>query len=881
MNNQFLVKGYLFLCLSVICCEAFTQKALLSGLASVSDTNENEGIMVQLLDAKGEMVVAFRTTDDQGKFTMADVKYNTYTLSYSQFGYKDTSFIIVCNAPDVLIQLITLRPLSITTDELSIIEKAVLFRKSGDSTIFNLKAFETGTEQSVTDILGKIPGFEINGTDIFYNGKSLEAILVEGRDISDQKQTELTDAVLYKAVKDIRLIQNYNKDQGIVLDSTKLGTAVDIKLRPEYQGKLQFTSQASAGFADFYGLGASALSASAKSAMNIQVMHDNLNDQDVDEYMSSFFEKIERDRLFDSNASLLIQLEQNDTNNVLIGNVNSKVYSKLKLIQNTTVSKKINVRNKILIDRSNTSNSMNGFRIYRTSQVDEQVNRSVGQVLQGINAHSNWTFRLHQNADLKLQLPVNYSSQDRIAQTNNTINTTAFSNINNQDGGNFRIAPFYHLTISLPKSTDLQVFGIYSIENNTSYNDYLSDAPILGINSFNTADNSYTSNQTKAFYNKNLRNNIRLQNKLKMWTFTLNLAHENNQETLDLSTSIPSSFPYTGVDALSFQAFNQEFKISYRGDKVRGGLSLKTGYSALDHGSENYNKRLVAPELFFMVELPYSMNVSTSYKVGITQPTLQNITNLYSLESQVENVTGGLSTNAYGKKATYTFSIFKDPFLSIQTGNLFNSSISYSPKTNVIQPLFINTGIYQIRSFQQVQSDNLLNTSLSISQKIKNLTLRFRNRASSVDLLLNGVNNRDRSLFSDFDIDYLERQVFSVHGGFSFNYTERNTQIFKNTNIFYRPEFGASLFKYKFDHRAYYVANINAARGRTVTYHRLNYIITRKKFLSKFDLSLSFNDIFNFRATPVPVNSISDNYFDTFYYENFPGRVIFGLKGYF
>ncbi|HMP30960.1 MAG TPA: hypothetical protein PKD85_15240, partial [Saprospiraceae bacterium] len=258
----------------------FSQKSTINGSASLSDGSDKEGIIIQLLDKSGVMIQAFRTTDSFGKFTIDDVKYGNYVISYNQFGYRDSTFGITTKQKLVTLPLITLFPLSITTDEVSIIDKAILFKKSGDTTIFNLKNFETGSEQSVTDIIQKIHGFEIKGSKITHNGKAMDAILIDGVDVSDFNHIALTDAVHYKSIEDVRLIENYNKSRNVFGDSTQNSVALDIKIKQKYKGRSQYTFEAKGGFKNYWGINGTLIKSNKKSALNISANTDNLNEQD-------------------------------------------------------------------------------------------------------------------------------------------------------------------------------------------------------------------------------------------------------------------------------------------------------------------------------------------------------------------------------------------------------------------------------------------------------------------------------------------------------------------------------------------------------------------------------------------------------------------------
>lgn len=84
--------------------------------------------------------------------------------------------------------------------------------KTGDTITFNPGAFALKNEATVEDLLSRLPGMEIrdNGR-IFFNGKSVRSVLIEGDDLFKNDYQLLTRNAAPKTIDRIQVIKNYQK----------------------------------------------------------------------------------------------------------------------------------------------------------------------------------------------------------------------------------------------------------------------------------------------------------------------------------------------------------------------------------------------------------------------------------------------------------------------------------------------------------------------------------------------------------------------------------------------------------------------------------------------------------------------------------------------
>src|SRR5690554_5045526 len=125
----------------------------------------------------------------------------------------------------------------------------------GDTIIYNADSFSTGEERKLGDLMKKMPGIEINADgEIQVEGKTVQKVMVEGKDFFDGDSKLATKNIPANAVDKVEVLRNYNQvDQMRGLGNDMDNTAINIKLK---EGKKNFwfgEVTAGAGIADTYG----------------------------------------------------------------------------------------------------------------------------------------------------------------------------------------------------------------------------------------------------------------------------------------------------------------------------------------------------------------------------------------------------------------------------------------------------------------------------------------------------------------------------------------------------------------------------------------------------------------------------------------------------
>ena len=184
----------------------FAQQIKLSGFVKDTQNRGIESASVLILD-ESKNTIAYTFTKNAGffEFTILKPETNCKLVASSLGFYKETIVL------DFKTKSYT--DLTIVLKESSEILKEVIIDTNpvkGDTTSFKTAKFTNQTEQTVEDILKKIPGIEVQKDgSIKAHGKFINKLLVEGEDIFDKNYKILSKNLDAKVLDAVQILDNF------------------------------------------------------------------------------------------------------------------------------------------------------------------------------------------------------------------------------------------------------------------------------------------------------------------------------------------------------------------------------------------------------------------------------------------------------------------------------------------------------------------------------------------------------------------------------------------------------------------------------------------------------------------------------------------------
>ena len=229
------------LLLAVLACFLFStvgaQNIKISGIV-VDSTGTPLQMANVIAYQKDKNLGAFGITNDSGKYQLLSLKKDsTYVLKVSFLGLK-TITDTVKNVQTDLIKNYVMVEDENALDAVNIVYDMPVSIK-GDTIVYNADSFTNGTERKLGDVLQKLPGMEVNEDgDIQVEGKTVERVLVDGKEFFEGDSRLATKNIPADAVGKVEVLKNYNNQsqlKGLGNDEDRI--AINIRLK---QGKKNF-----------------------------------------------------------------------------------------------------------------------------------------------------------------------------------------------------------------------------------------------------------------------------------------------------------------------------------------------------------------------------------------------------------------------------------------------------------------------------------------------------------------------------------------------------------------------------------------------------------------------------------------------------------------
>ena len=117
-----------------------------------------------------------------------------------------------------------------------LIEANQKIKINADTTFINVSQYTTKTENTVEDILKRLPGVEVMADgSIKAHGKPIETLLVEGENILDKNYKILSKNLDAKTLEEVQIIDNYEENPIFKNLSKSEKVAINLKLNSDFK----------------------------------------------------------------------------------------------------------------------------------------------------------------------------------------------------------------------------------------------------------------------------------------------------------------------------------------------------------------------------------------------------------------------------------------------------------------------------------------------------------------------------------------------------------------------------------------------------------------------------------------------------------------------
>ena len=528
------------------------QKCTVNGKVSLDNNVSCEDCLIHLTKENEIEIVKFNTTDSQGEFAIKDISPGDYSVRVFQFGYRDTIISVSCTEYlSIDLGEIRLNSLSLEMDELTIVDKVMLFKKRGDTTIINTQYLATGTELSSTDIIKKIPGITIENEKYKFQGENIERVLLDGLDIDDGGHISLTNSIDYSQIKDVRIIENYTEKVLAERDSSKMGLAMDITLKDKNKGSVHRSIGAQVGVKNIYNLEPSLLYTNKSNAVRLQAKASNSSEPFIEFDISDLIRRQKNDIHNGNYYSLVIQSKDVQQQIKFDENHQSQNGEVIKAIGNFRTGKSGNLKSTNVLSRIRKSYVEKSNEYYISNNYSSTLLNNENDHVRKLTSINEWE---HAFKSSKLRFDISFNILSRLK---NSHNERKLKNINLATGQDselnyLEVTPI--LVYEHNFGNDWKAVFQSKYQLSSTRNDIKLNAPdSLFYGSVNRGD-GHEQRQYNDARHKHYIQQGRLTKKLGELEIVFNSIYENNNDKIELSASEPIQENYKGDDQLLFKS---------------------------------------------------------------------------------------------------------------------------------------------------------------------------------------------------------------------------------------------------------------------------------------------------------------------------------------
>lgn len=207
----------------------------ISGIISDKSDTPLSGCTIFIVDTSSFLLTAHGLSDDEGRFSIIVKSPGIWELKFRYIGYGDTSIYIDGYSRDSFFLKVQLEELFYDLPSVTILDKLIGMKRSGDTLTYNIHAYTKGNETVVGDILSRLPGIQItNNGDVFYLGRRLDYLLLDGNDLVGRDHFIVTQGLRSEIVDRVQLLENFHGDFD-QKDQKEERYALDILLKKEHK----------------------------------------------------------------------------------------------------------------------------------------------------------------------------------------------------------------------------------------------------------------------------------------------------------------------------------------------------------------------------------------------------------------------------------------------------------------------------------------------------------------------------------------------------------------------------------------------------------------------------------------------------------------------
>jgi hypothetical protein len=219
----------------------------------VLDTN-GEGLIgaaVLLVNPKDSTIACHTVSDYSGHFAFHCKAAGEYWLQAHLLGYLTQGQTVVVPTEQMVIFKLPDDPKEI--EQVRIGARRTGVKVSGDTIGYSVKAYTTGAEKTLGDLLARLPGLKVSQDGrVTAQGQQVEKILFNGRDLFGKNVGLATQNISSEVADTVRVVHGYSEYNLLDGFQNRDKTVIDVGVKEGMWNRVSGTVEAGGGYKSFY-----------------------------------------------------------------------------------------------------------------------------------------------------------------------------------------------------------------------------------------------------------------------------------------------------------------------------------------------------------------------------------------------------------------------------------------------------------------------------------------------------------------------------------------------------------------------------------------------------------------------------------------------------
>lgn len=193
---------------------------------------------VMLLNTADSALVSFTTTNDNGEFTLNNIKNNTYIFKVSHVSFLPLQQIIQPSPTEINdLNVVSMKPISQLLLEVVIKAAKAPLRIRGDTVEYDATTFKVPPGSTVEDLLRRLPGIDVDADgNISTQGKDVKRLYVDGKTFFGDDPKSVTKNLGAEAISKVQVYNEKSEQSKLTgIDDGSKEKAMNLELKEEYK----------------------------------------------------------------------------------------------------------------------------------------------------------------------------------------------------------------------------------------------------------------------------------------------------------------------------------------------------------------------------------------------------------------------------------------------------------------------------------------------------------------------------------------------------------------------------------------------------------------------------------------------------------------------